>query len=428
MTSPLLPNSSYVLKTGTFDGSQVFEQLPLGAKVIGTDANGNPIDGSDNLQTDLNYVANASLVYEGTQFQDIKYYQEPAIGSPFRIPVGTPFYYYQYGSHDQIDLLDPPLVITYDSNGYITSPVNVGTGDSLIFDESRNRIDQKVIHTEIYFSHADPLVRCDEPIKDSLGNPTSPDWNDDSLDTDPNQLTNEIYDYNGVRVGRREVSLLNEDAIASVNVEFNIDDTWEEGDIKQFYFRSLMMPIKMNSSVYYGINADLKKVQGRVILTVETEEGIGFIYLHSYADNHVIEDESSIVRTDRAYTIRVDLRRTNDTLVLVSCEYRIPFYYEDTINSIYKQGEFTFRTCNYKTLAGTESGVASSSKIFYPSTKKAYNKVTINIGSDWSPSLVGSSNCWAYYNLAKLDESGDSEVHLCIKTFTNITDATDLPQ
>ena len=44
--SQLDPNSTYVLKTGSTDFSQKFEKLPLGAQMIGTDENGNPIDNS----------------------------------------------------------------------------------------------------------------------------------------------------------------------------------------------------------------------------------------------------------------------------------------------------------------------------------------------------------------------------------------------
>lgn len=425
--SPLAPNSSYVLKTGSADGSQVFERLPVNAKVIATDENGNPIDGSDNLQKDLNYVAHASLVYEGTEIQDTQYYQNPEQGEFQQKPVGSPYYYYQHGSHDPIDLLDPPLVIQYDSNGNITSPVDPGTGDSLIFDYKQNRIDKKETSNTIYFRSDNPSVRCSKPIQNALGESITPSYSSNYED-DPNVITNEIYDYFMVRVGRRETSSMNMDAIAALNVEFNIDDNWEEGDIKQFYFRSLMMPIKMNASTFYGENADLKRIHGKVILSVESEERIGFITFGSYIDIHVLEDESQITRKDRSYVVRADFRRVEDEIVLISCEYKIPYYYEDAVNGVYKQGEFTFKTPNYRSMAGTSNGSGSSGKIFYPSIKTAYKKITLNIGSDWSPSLVGRYNCWAYYNLNKIDESGMSDIHLSIKTFSNILDATDPPQ
>ncbi len=423
--SPLVPNSSYVLKTGATDGSQVFERLPLGATVIGTDENGNPIDSSDKIKTDLNYVSHASLVYEGTQIQDTQYYQNPAppVGplflQTFSKPVGIPHFYFDGSQYQVIAEMTTPPTITYDENGYITAPLDGGY--SLIYDEFNRRIDQKIVHLETYFD-VDGL-KCNKPIKDVDGRQSFPIY-DLRASADPNLITNEIYDFNGKLVVRREVSNLNTDAIAALNVEFNVADDWVEGDIKQFYVRSLMKPIKMNASTYYGDNnADLKKAHGRVILTVETEEKTAYIFLESYADNHILPDESALTIDDRAYVIRIDLRRIEDLIHLISCEYRIPYYYSDDENEIYKQGEFTFKTSNYKTMTCTINGSGTSSELFYPSTETAYTKVTLNIGSEWSQSLVGATDCWAYYNLDKLDESGESDMHLTIKTFSNVTDS-----
>lgn len=425
--SPLAPNSSYVLKTGSADGSQVFERLPVNAKVIATDENGNPIDGSDNLQTDLNYVANASIVHSGSAISNTVYFQNrPAIGDPpgsptYRRPVGDPYYTYDGVSHT---VITDPSAIVYDVDGYITYPLYSGV--SAVYDINQLRIDQKVIQTEIYYSYADSPVLCHEPIKDVNGDYYSPEYYDHN---DPNLITNEIYDYFGTRVGRRAVSDFNEDEVVAIHVAFAVTDDWTDGDIKQFYFRSLMKPIKLNASTYYGSSLTFNKGPGILILTAETDERAGFIYLQSYLDNHVVDSESSISKDTRAYIIRVELLRSGTKLKIVSCEYRVPYYYEDTVLERYAQGELTFRVPTFDKYVSNDRvylGIpySSSLDIFNSTADEAYSKVTLTIGADFIPSLTGATPCWGFNNLFQTDDSGNSKVQLAIKTYSNITEAT----
>jgi hypothetical protein len=374
---------------------------------------------------DLNYVANASLVYAGSAISNTVYFQNAAIpsGSPtYRKPVDAP--YYVYNGVDYTEITDPST-ITYDVDGYITAPFYGGV--SAIFDIYMERIDRKVIQTEVYYSYADPNVLCSEPVKDASGYPLFPTYNSPPEDT--NTITNEIYDYFGVRVGRRAVNNFSEDEVVSLHVAFNVTDDWTDGDIKQFYFRSLMKPIKLNASTYYGSSLTFNKGPGLLILTAETDERAGFIYLQSYLDNHVLDSESSISKDKRAYVIRAELLRVGNKIVIVSCEYRVPYYYEDTDLERYSQGELTFRVPTWSKYVSDDTiylGIPnnSSTDIFDNVSEKAYSKVTLTIGADWVPSLTGATPCWGFNNLFQTDDSGNSKVQLAIKTYSNITEAT----
>lgn len=376
---------------------------------------------------DLNYVADASIVHSGSAIANTVYFQNPpAIGDPpgsptYRMPVGEPYYTYDGGSYTEIT---DPSTIVYDVDGYITSPLYSGV--SAVYDIDQVRIDRKVIQTEIYYSYADPTVLCNEPIKDVSGNYFSPYYYDPN---DPNLITNEIYDYFGTRVGRRAVSDFNEDEVVAIHVAFAVTDDWTDGDIKQFYFRSLMKPIKLNASTYYGSSLTFNKGPRLLILTAETDERAGFIYLQSYFDNHVLDSESSISKDKRAYVIRAELLRVGNKIVIVSCEYRVPYYYEDTDLERYSQGELTFRVPTWSKYVSDDTiylGIPnnSSTDIFDNVSEKAYSKVTLTIGADWVPSLTGATPCWGFNNIFQTDDSGNSKVQLAIKTYSNITEAT----
>jgi hypothetical protein len=375
---------------------------------------------------DLNYVADASIVHSGSAIANTVYFQNPAIGDPpgsptYRMPVGEPYYTYDGGSYTEIT---DPSTIVYDVDGYITSPLYSGV--SAVYDLYNERIDQKVIQTEVYYSYADPAVLCNEPIKDSSGIPFIPYYNDPN---DPNLITNEIYDYFGTRVGSRAVSDINEDEVVAIHVAFAVTDDWVDGDIKQFYFRSLMKPIMLNASTYYGSGLTFNKGPGILILTAETDERAGFIYLQSYLDNHVVDSESSISKDSRAYIIRVELQRSGTKIKIVSCEYRVPYYYEDTVLEQYEQGELTFRVPTWDKHVSDDTVYlripsSSSLDIFDSIADEAYSKITLTIGADWVPSLTGATPCWGFNNLFQTDNSGNSKIQLAIKTCSNITEAT----
>lgn len=426
----LAPNSTYVLKTGAGSGSQTFQRPPSSAVVVGTDENGNFVDASNKLNRELNYSANASLVYYGQNVENTVYYKNavPPSGMPtYRTPTGEPTYYLLGGNY--LPLEGSGVEIVYDVDGYITSPMEGGV--STIYDSTETRIDRKVVSSEIFYSDADGTLICSEPVKDAEGYPLSPDY---SNPLDNNQITNEIYDVFGVRVLRRRVTDLDTSKVIAMSVKFDIADEWVDGTTKELYFRTLGKPIFLiNSSVYFGNNSvtdgivsEFKAAPGLLIFEAGTEQSDGFIFIHSYLDNHVTFNDSLQI-VNRAYNIKIEVLREGLKLKIINAEYRIPYVYMNSDNTILTQGEFTFKTSTWSKSSGDttqylNAAYKSSSNIFTVGQTE-YKTIKLSIGTEWPPG-VSTSPCYWWENLFQYDSTGASKMYMSIKTHANITDVT----
>lgn len=426
----LEPNSTYVLKTGATQGSQTFQRPPLSAVAVGTDENGNFVDASNQLNQELNYSANASLVYYGQNVENTVYYKnpEPPSGSPtYRTPTGVPTYYLSGG--DYLPLEGSGVSISYDGSGYITSPLEAGS--SAIYDETYTRIDQRVISAEIFYSDVEGTIVCSEPVKDVDGFPLSPDY---ANPLDNNEITNEIYDVFGIRVLRRKVTDVDTSKVIALSVKFDIADEWVDGTTKELYFRTIGKPIFLiNSSVYFGngsvtdgIVSEFKAAPGMLIFEAGTEQSDGFIFIHSYLDNHVTFNDSLQI-VNRAYNIKIEVLREGLKLKVINAEYRIPYVYMNSDNTILSQGEFTFRTSTWSKSSGDttqylNAAYQSSSNIFTVGQTE-YKTIKLSIGTEWPPG-VSTSPCYGWENLFQYDSTGASKIYMSIKTHSNITDVT----
>lgn len=440
-------NSSYILKTGAREGSQSFQKLPPNTGVLGTDENGNLIAG----KAELNYTSRADLVYMGSNVVATNYYLNPLQApdnKPYRTPTSPPKYILDGTNVPadlveiyQVDLEDPdtyarisdnvPFTIQY-SGDFLVAPLT-GGGQSKIYDEQAIRIDQKHVGGEVFYSDVAQTTLCNEPVTDVTGTQyISPEYNNTQ---DSNEITNEIYDALGTRVRRRRVTDFDTSKVLGMSVVFNILDNWEIGTTKEFYFRAIAKPIYLinsdvvfgNGSVPSGVTTTYKSAPGLVIFCAGGNPVEGFIYLHSYLDSHITNDESLQI-TNRSYSIKIEVLREGSKLKLVNAEYRIPYVFNNSDNTILTQGEFTFRTStydNYISSGGTYlSVVHASSGNIIDLGETAYDTIRLNIGTDWIPGVNPSGTCWGWENLFQSSAGSEAQIYMTVKTNKDITDAT----
>jgi hypothetical protein len=212
-------------------------------------------------------------------------------------------------------------------------------------------------------------------------------------------------------------SYVTTDNIIGLHAGFEISDSWLDGELKQFQFRGICRPIKINGSNQFD-STTFNKVTGKIIISVENNNSLFYIGSNSYIDNHVVSDESYISKEIRSYTLLFEIKRSGSDLVVTSIKYTIPYFKEDSDNGIYAQGEFTFRS-----MCGSDPGSTGDNKnlgMFLLNGGTAFtdndiSKITITIGTDWMPlSEIGSCDNWI--SLFNPDTEGH-KMYLTIKPF-----------
>lgn len=186
------------------------------------------------------------------------------------------------------------------------------------------------------------------------------------------------------------------DDIISLHAGFDVADSWADGEIKQFYFRGLCRPIKLNGSNTFD-STTFNKVIGKVIISIEDESSLFYMASNSYIDNHVVSNETSISKEIRSYTLVLEVKRIAAKLWVTGIKYTMPYFHEDSVAGIYSQGEFTFRSFGSLYPSSTSDNNSTGMQLKYgtPFSNNDISKVTITIGTDWMPlTEIGSCNNW----------------------------------
>ena len=212
-------------------------------------------------------------------------------------------------------------------------------------------------------------------------------------------------------------SYVSGDDIIALHAGFDVSDSWNDGEIKQFYFRGLCRPIKLNGSSTFPSDTFNKNI-GKVIVSVEDESSLFYLATNSYLDNHVVSDETTISKEIRSYTLKLEMKRVGSEIVTTEVKYTLPYFKEDTVNSIFSQGEFTFRSMG-SLFPGTTTDndyLKMILKYGTPFLNDNISKVTITIGTDWMPLSEISGTCASWIALFTPDSEGN-KMYLSVKPY-----------
>lgn len=211
-------------------------------------------------------------------------------------------------------------------------------------------------------------------------------------------------------------SYVTTDNIIGLHAGFEINDTWLDGELKQFQFRGICRPIKINGSNQFD-STTFNMIIGKIIISIEDADSLFYMGSNSYIDNHVVSNESVISKEVRSYTLYFEIKRVGVELFVTSIKYTIPYFKEDADNGIYSQGEFTFRSMGslYPGSTSDSNYIKMVLKNGTPFSNNDISKVTITIGTDWMPlTEIGSCNNWI--TLFTPDTQGHN-MYLTVKPF-----------